>query len=206
MLWMMGRPRVHDQTTANALLRAAERIVDANGVDALSVRRVARAVGTTTRAVYSVFGSKDALVAALGRRAFEILERELEALPVSADPADDLIQAGLMFRRFAREHPSLLQIGFQHVPIGSEVAADFRPTQSRAFAGLIARVERLEEAGGLGRRPVMDAVFAFDALTEGLAAVEIRQVLPRGREEVLWRYALESLVRGFARGGGNSTG
>src|SRR5262245_7289836 len=144
MLGRVGRPRVHDRTTARALLDAAERIVDADGVDAVSVRRVAREIGTSTRAVYSVFGSKEALLAALGQRAFEILERELEALPATSDPADDLIRAGLMFRRFAVEHPSLLQIGFQHVPITPDVVADFRPTQSRALSGLVARVRRLE--------------------------------------------------------------
>jgi AcrR family transcriptional regulator len=194
----MGRPRVHNEGTAQALLAAAERIVDADGIDAVSVRRVAREVGTTTRAVYSVFGSKEALLAALGQRAFEILERELEALPPTSDPADDLIQAGLMFRRFALEHPSLLQIGFQHVPIAADVAAEFRPTQSRALAGLIARMERLDKTGSLGERPVMDAVLAFDALTEGLATLELRRVLPHGREETLWRDALEALVRGLA--------
>jgi AcrR family transcriptional regulator len=205
---LVGRPRVHDQATARALLRAAERIVDAEGVDALSVRRVAREVGTTTRAVYSVFGSKEALLGALGQRAFEILGAELDALPTTSDPAADLVGAGLMFRRFALEHRSLLQIGFQHVPIASGVAADFRPTQSRAFAGLIARVTRLQAAGGLGGRPVMDAVLAFDALTEGLATIELRGTLAPGREEALWRDALEVLVRGFARaaGGGNNTG
>src|SRR5215471_9739681 len=195
----MGRPRVHNDATAQALLAAAERIVEADGIDALSLRRVAREVGTTTRAVYSVFGSKEALLAALGRRAFEILDTELDALPATSAPADDLIQAGLMFRRFALEHPSLLQIGFQHVPIAPDVADDFAPTQSRAFRALIARMERLDHAGGLGGRPVMDAVLAFDALTEGLATIELRHVLPGGREEALWRTALDTLVRGFAR-------
>jgi len=201
----MGRPRVHGTATANALVDAAERIVDAEGVESVSIRRVAREVGTTTRAVYSVFGSKEALLAALGRRAFEILGRELEALPVTSDPAEDLVEAGLMFRRFALEHPSLLQIGFQHVPIAADVAADFRPTQSRAFAGLVARVERLGDAGGLGGRSVLDAVHVFDALTEGLAAVELRGTLPSGREEAIWCDALGTLVHGFAREERNAT-
>src|SRR5262249_43061962 len=100
----------------------------------------------------------------------------------------------------------LLQIGFQHVPITPDVVADFRPTQSRALSGLVARVRRLEDAGGLGGRPVMDAVFAFDALTEGLATNELRRTLPAGREEALWPDALETLVRGFARPGGNAAG
>lgn len=195
----MGRPRVHNEATAQALLDAAERIVEADGIDALSLRRVAREVGTTTRAVYSAIGSKEALLAALGIRAFEILQSELDAQAATSDPAEDLIQAGLMFRRFALEHPSLFQIGFQHVPIAPDVAEDFRPTQSRAFLALIARIERLDHAGRLRGRPVMDAVLAFDALTEGLATIELRHVLPDGREETVWRHALDALVHGFTR-------
>ena len=49
----------------------------------------------------------------------------------------------------------------------------------------------------------MDAVLAFDALTEGLATIELRRVLAHGREQALWRNALEALVRGFARPDGS---
>ena len=47
----MGRPREYDEQTAGDLLEAAERIVDWEGLDALSVRRVATAAEVTTRAV-----------------------------------------------------------------------------------------------------------------------------------------------------------
>ena len=77
----MGRPREHDERTRAALLAAAERIVAEGGPAALSVRAVADAAGTTTRAVYSLFGSKDGLlVEALARDAFEFLyHRDREA-------------------------------------------------------------------------------------------------------------------------------
>src|SRR6516165_7239233 len=109
----MGRPREHDDETAAALLVAAERIVEEHGPDALSVRGVAGDVGTTTRAVYSLFGSKEGLIAALGAHAFDLLRAGLDALPTTNDPAADLIAAGLMFRCFAIEHPSLFAIGVQ---------------------------------------------------------------------------------------------
>ena len=194
----MGRPRRHTEATRLALLDAAERIVEADGVEGLSVRRVANKVGTTTRAVYSVFGSKEALLVALGRRAFEILERELAAVPLTSDPAADLVEAGLMFRRFAHEHPSLLRIGFQHTPIAPELVAEFRQAASTALASLAARVKRLEDAGLLGKRSVADAVFAFDALTEGLATITLRRTLAPDGDEALWRDALGALVHGFA--------
>ena len=45
----MGRIRVHDEATAAALLDAAEQIVQADSIEALTVRRVADKTGTTTR-------------------------------------------------------------------------------------------------------------------------------------------------------------
>jgi AcrR family transcriptional regulator len=98
----VGRPKEHDERTAAALLSAAEHIAKQDGVAALSVRRVAHEVGTSTRAVYSLFGSKEGLVGALGARAFDLLGAAITALPQAGEPVTDLVQAGLAFRRFAR--------------------------------------------------------------------------------------------------------
>src|SRR5215218_10806303 len=108
----MGRRREHDESIAVALLDAAERTIAERGVDALSLRDIARDAGTTTRAIYSLFGSKDALLGALGVRAFNLLQREIEALPATDQPVDDLIEVALIFRRFALEHPALFSIAF----------------------------------------------------------------------------------------------
>jgi AcrR family transcriptional regulator len=205
----VGRPREHDDQTAAALLREAERIVEADGVDALTVRRVATAVGTTTRAVYSVYGSKDALVAALGAHGFELLRERIGALPATADPAADLIEAGVtVFRAFAVEHPALYSISVQRALPAPELFDEFRGEAQAALAGLRKRVERLEDAGLLGERSVRDGVVAFHALCEGLASLELRGTLPAGGEERVWRDALTVLVRGFAnpsRSGVDST-
>src|SRR6266536_2358768 len=113
----------HDARTADALLDAAERIILEGGIDALSVRTVAARVGTTTRAVYSLFGSKERLMAALGVRAFEMLGAGVAALPTTADPAADLVAAGTtVFRRFAVEHPALFRIAMQHGPAWPELS------------------------------------------------------------------------------------
>ena len=198
MLSSVGRPRRHDVRTGEALLDAAERIVEAEGPQALSVRRVAHEVGASTRAVYSVYGSKDALLTALGRRAFEILEREIVRLPASGDPAADLVEAGVVvFRRFVVEHPSLFRLGFLHNALEPPVVDfdEFRPAASAALAGLFDRVQRLADAGLLGGRSADDAIFAFDALCEGLAVVELRGNISGERS---WRDALCALVMGWA--------
>lgn len=194
----MGRPREHDERTACALLDAAERIVERDGLDALSVRRAADACGTTTRAVYSLFGSKEGLVVALGTRAFALLSEAMDALPLTADPAHDLVEAGaVVFRRFTLRHPALFAIGFLHTGVLPDVARAFREAQEDALARLAARIGRLAEAGQLGGRPVADVIMAYHALCEGLAALELRGVLCGADRERQWREALHALVAGW---------
>jgi AcrR family transcriptional regulator len=195
----VGRPRRHRESTADALLEAAERIVESDGLEALTVRRVADAVGTTTRAVYTIYGSKDGLVVALGSRAFDLLRTQLEARPLTDDPAADLVDAGVaVFRRFAIDHPVLFRVGVQRTLPKPTLAAGYREPALKALASLATRVERLKEAGLLGDHTVADAVRAFHALCEGLAAIELRSLLPASDEQRIWNDALSALVRGFS--------
>jgi AcrR family transcriptional regulator len=198
MLSNMGRPKQHDDSTAAALLLAAERTVQQHGLDALSVRGVAVDVGTTTRAVYSLFGSKDGLVVALGARSFDILRSAVEALPITDDPRSDLVDAGLTFRTFALDHPSLFAIGVQRSVPDPGLWAQFSAAASRALVELERRIAPLAEADLLGGRSVDAAVFQFHALCEGLAAVELRGAYPPRVGEQMWREGLEALVAGFA--------
>ena len=194
----MGRPREHDEKTAAALLDAAERIVDQSGVEALSVRRVADEVGTTTRAVYSLFGSKDGLLAALGTRAYEMLGAGIRAMPTTPDPSADLVEAGVeVFRRFAIGHPSLFKIAVQRTMGPPGLATEFSNAQLAAFERLQASVARLEEADLLGGRLIRDAATQFHALCEGLAALELRGQIGPDDGERIWREAIGALVAGF---------
>ena len=193
----MGRPREHNADTAQALLAAGERLAEREGVDALSVRRLANEVGTTTRAVYSLFGSMDGLVVALGARAFELLGGAVAALADTKDPVSDLVAAGLVFREFSRSHPSLFRIAVQRAAVSRDLAAQFRPAAAAAMAELVRRVARLQENDGLGGRSVHEAASQFHALCEGLAALELRGVLDADGAEALWRSALTALVAGF---------
>ena len=195
----MGRPRLHDARTASALIDEAESIVEAEGLDALTVRRVAAAAGTTTRAVYTAFGSKEALVIALGARGFDLLRESLEALPETVDPAADLVDAGVaVFRRFAIEHPTLFRISIQRALPDPDLFAGYVDAAREAMAVLHGRIARLEPGGQLGDRSVADAATEFHALCEGLAALELRGMLRAGEMERIWRDALAALVRGFA--------
>jgi AcrR family transcriptional regulator len=194
----MARPREHGERTAAALLEAAERSVAQGGLGALSVRGVAGEVGTTTRAVYSLFGSKDGLVIALGTHAFNLLREAMDSLPTTDDPARDLVEAGaVVFRGFTLGHPALFAISLLREGVEPEIAREFWSVQASALARLEARIERLAGADRLGRRTVPDAVMEFHALCEGLAALELRGIMHGSDAERRWRDALRALVAGW---------
>ena len=207
----MGRPKEHDEETRAALRAATERIVAESGIAAFSVRAVARDVGTTTRAVYSLFGSKEGLlVDALAQGAFEFLAEGIDELPETDDPVADLVAVGVpVFRSLVLEHPALYRIAFQRIapsfPAGPEVVK----ARERAFAGLLGKVERLAENDLLGEKPVLEAAVEFNAMLEGLANAELRgtilRILPPGEEERTWREALTTVVRGFRAPGSEAT-
>jgi AcrR family transcriptional regulator len=199
----MGRPRQHDEKTRAALLSAAESIVAERGPAALSVRAAAAGAGTTTRAVYSLFGSKEGLlVEALARKAFEFLYAEIAKLEETDDVVRDLVDVGvLVFRRLVRERPALYRIAFQRVVPGLDAGPELTTARQRAWEQLVAKVGRLEDVGQLGSRSPAEAALAFNAMLEGLANAELRgavlRLLPAGSEEEAWRRALTTLVRGF---------
>lgn len=177
-----------------------------DGHEALTVRAAAEAAGTTTRAVYSLFGSKEGLVSALAERAFEVLAEGLAAVPETEDPAADLVAVGSeMYRDFVREHPSLFRVAFQRVVPGFDLSPELRATRARVWGRLQAKVARLDEVGLLGRWSVEQATVVFNAVCEGFGNAELRggtlRTLPPGEEGRAWREGFEALVYGFTADG-----
>lgn len=196
MVKEMGRPREHDENTAVALLASAERLLNDRDATALSLREVASDAGTSTRAVYSVFGSKEGLLAALGAHAMELLFEAVDALPVTADPYHDLVEAALVFRGFALDHQALFEVAFQR--LDPAVRPHFRATADDALSALTKRFEPLATAGLLGTLSVPEAVMIFHGLCEGMAGCELRGTPPRAHGERLWTGAFRALLTGFA--------
>ena len=199
----MGRPREHDESTREALRAAAERLFDERGAEGVSVRALADAVGTTTRAVYSLFGSRDGLlVDAMGVRAYEILNAGMDGHVETDDPAGDLVEMGVtVFRPLVVEHPTLFRITFQRVLADFQPGPELLAVRESSLSKLTKKVGRLDEAGLLRSMPLPEAVVAFQATCEGLGNAELRgsimRLLPAEHEAEAWRRALSTLVRGL---------
>jgi AcrR family transcriptional regulator len=196
----MGRPREHDETTRQALLDAAERLLATEGAEALSVRRVADAVGTTTRAVYSVLGGKEGLVSALYRRSLDALNHAVDAVPKTPDPRADLIAMGVDgFRSYALGVPHLFRLVFERMARDVSPSPEDVAAADAAFARVTRAVQRCIDAGVLPGRHAGRIAIEFHAICQGLAGVEHLGWLARARApRDLWRETLAAFVDGLA--------
>src|SRR5262245_60864933 len=86
------------------LLDAAHRLLEREGIDAVTVRRVAAEAGVAPMGLYHRFGGKDGLLEAIFADGFDALTVAVEDHP-AGDPLDEL-RAGLaQYRRFAHANP-----------------------------------------------------------------------------------------------------
>src|SRR5689334_13611712 len=99
----MGRPKEHGAQTRTALLSAAAELVQQEGRAGVSLRRLADQVGTTTRAVYSLFGDKEGLLRELSVEVAETMRRHHEQIPERDDPVAEIVELALAYRAAALE-------------------------------------------------------------------------------------------------------
>jgi AcrR family transcriptional regulator len=206
----MARPKIHTEATGEALLEAAVRLLREGGPDRISVRAVAEATGTSSRAVYAVFGSRQALVDAVAERGYLGLAGLVDAVPVTDDAVADLVRAGVDgFRAFATGEPEIFRLTFEQV--SADVLAQPRVARAAlsAYRALERRVVRAQESGGVHReRSVESVVFAFHGTCQGLASSELAAAPPptgpgfwpmlAGRDlRALWSDTLRALVSGL---------
>jgi AcrR family transcriptional regulator len=197
----MGRPREHGEETREQLLEAAARLLTEEGPSAVSVRRLAQEVGTSTRAIYSLFGSKEGLLTAMFRRGADTFVRLHDAVPVADDPLDELMPLGLAYRQSALEQPNLYGLLFgRAVPGFSPSQEDIRYAQ-RSQHRVVDALERAVRLGLISGDPWAISNEGW-ALVHGLASLELMGCLgPPEVAEATWRGAMSTMEAGLRQTG-----
>jgi len=164
-----ARPRRRPADLREACVEEALAIVGESGLEALSLREVARRLHVSHQAPYKHFASRDHILAEVVGRAFAGFARYLDARPRSADPMEDLAQLGLAYLGFARTHPLHYRLMFG-TPLPDPGRHPEMMKQARhAFAILLDGVARLHgrPADTLSE---LDALFVWASM-HGLAGI-----------------------------------
>ena len=141
----------HHGDLRRALLDAADDVLVAQGVSALSLRDLARRVGVSATAPYHHFGGKADLVCALADDALGKLDDALAAAATDhADPEAQLSALGVAYVLFAVDHPEHFRLAFRP-EMGSPFAtladdSGALPTDTPGFRHLVRVVAQLAPA------------------------------------------------------------
>lgn len=197
----MARPVVYDNDARDALLDAAARTVHESGVQALTLRSLARDTGTTTAAVYALFGGKDGLLEALYARAVAAFAGRLDAAPAGDDAVENLIALGLAYRASGVSDPHGYRVMFGGHIDAASLSPESGRLAARTFAILVDRVRTAQQAGALtGDAPAEAIATSLWAHTHGLVLLELDAPSPPGSHspEAVAELALRAHVRGWA--------
>ena len=130
-----------------ALLDAASELLEQEGPDALSVRRIAAAAGVAPMGVYNHFTSKFGIINALFELGFERLSDALAEVSSIADPLEALVESGRCYRALALAQPMMYQLMFLRAVSGFEPSEDALVMAANAFNGLVTAVRRAMDSG-----------------------------------------------------------
>lgn len=167
-----------DELTRTLLDRAGEMLLE-HGPGGLSLRRLAAAVGTSTMSVYTRFGGKPQLLAAMHREGFERLGRALGEVPDAGDPLEALARVGQAYRRAALASPSLYGLMFGPPPPGLVLSAEDAAAAQSTYRPLVDAVRRCIDAGVLHGDPDGIALHLW-AVAHGMVGLELAGRLPDG--------------------------
>jgi AcrR family transcriptional regulator len=177
---LVPRPKLHDEALRVRLLDSAAALLTSEGPDALSLRRLAAEAGTSTSAVYALFGGKPGILRGLFIEAFTRFGAHLDKVKPSDDPLTDLLALGHAYRASALADPHLYA-----VMLGSPIPG-FAPTPQdyahaeATFVPLLDMVRRAIAAGLLRDVDPGLVATALWANVHGLVWLELRGAMSAG--------------------------
>lgn len=196
----MARPRIHDKELRTRLLEAAAETVAQHGVDSLSLRKLAAAQGTSTTAIYSLFGGRSELLVALFSASFTSFGDAQRRVPVTGDPEMDLRELATAYRDWALRNPNLYAVMFGGV-LGAVDVADEAHLAAAAMDPLRAAVTSAVASGTMHGASVESISHSFWAIVHGLVSLELAMPTTSDDEtrRAMFDAGTESVLRGWSR-------
>ena len=178
------------------ILEQSWQIVEDEGWEALSIRKIADAIEYSTPVVYKHFESKDAILEAFSREGYVRLAESLATAKASRTAPDEQLEAiSEAYWQFAQTHPKHYQIMYGLGIPTCQMVRDI--PEIRQVSDLLHAT--IEDAIKSGRNPDVDShlkATTFWSILHGLVAMTMIAA-PGGPE--MARRTLDDAVQGFIK-------
>lgn len=184
----MARPPIYDDSLRSRLLSVTAELVDRKGSERISLRDIAQQAGTSTSAVYALFGGKAELLVAVIEHGFA----SFGASQAETEP-EGLRALGLAYRAWAKANPALYRLMFGGAIIDTGDCVPDAEVTGSAMAPLARAL-----ASRVPAEQVMPAAMTVWAQVHGAVALELASVAPEAVDwDDVYEAALDAVQRAF---------
>lgn len=151
----MPSKKYHHGDLENALIKAGVEILSREGIEGLSLRKVAKRAGVSHSAPYAHFKDRQSLIAAISTEGFKQLYAELDAavLVHAGDPKQQLVEGAWAYVQFAMNNTDTFKIMFSGVLEKEKEYPSFVEISRRTFERVVDIVRACQAAGVLRSAP-----------------------------------------------------
>lgn len=175
------------RTSTDQIVAAARTILEAHGLDALSMQAVAHAVGVRGPSLYKRVRDRSQLVRLITNDALRELGARLDGVVHRDTPRDDLRAMACEYRAFAHAYPRTYGLLFSAVP--EDWQGDLELTR-RSSALLLRSVAEMA-----GERDVLPAARTVVAWIHGFVSMELAGAFRLGGDvDAAFQYGLERIA------------
>jgi AcrR family transcriptional regulator len=189
-------------STTRRIATAARRLLDKEGAEAVTMRRVAEAVGITPMAIYRHYPDRAGLLNALADAGFEELAVRLTRKRFSGGIEERLTKMAEIYLDHALRNPRLFELMFLKPRAGARrYPRDFKAGRSPTANLMAAVVEEGMKSGYFREDDAWEIVFEMGALSHGLIMLYLggRMEVPRSYFRALYRRSFRRYVHGIRK-------
>jgi AcrR family transcriptional regulator len=157
------------ETTAHKIALAARRLLDREGAEAVTMRRVAQAVGITAMAIYRHYPDRAALLNALADEGFQELAATVRRRRFQGAFDVRLLKMADLYLDHALQNPRLFELMFLAKRAGArKYPQDFRARRSPTATLMADVIAQGMTNGALKQDDYWEITFEMGALSHGL--------------------------------------
>ncbi|MBI3748319.1 MAG: WHG domain-containing protein [Chloroflexi bacterium] len=176
------------RTSTDAIVAAGRAILDADGLEALTMSRVAAAVGVRAPSLYKRVRGRSELVRLIANDVAIELAHTLDAAATAKDPAAGLRAIAVAFRAWALAHPEAYHLLFDRLPDDARVDPQVNARSADALLRTAAELA--------GERHALDAARTVVAWANGFLNMELAGAFRLGGDvDEAFDFGVERLTR-----------
>lgn len=183
------------RTSLDEIIAAGQTILEEDGLDGLTMQRVAAAVGIRAPSLYKRIRDRGDLVRLIVDRSMRELTDRLDSVAGAGDPRQDLVALAHAFRDFARSRPETYGLLFARLPETSRVDPELNARASRAILRAAAELAGPDNA--------LEAARTVVAWAHGFVSMELAGAFRLGGDvERAFGFGIDRLATAIAADAG----